>query len=53
MKIKFFFLWFDAWVGFFYDQQKRILYFCPLPCFVFQISRDPTPREHRQGGFSP
>lgn len=37
MKIKFFFAWYDAWVGFFYDQQKRVLYFCPLPCLVFKI----------------
>lgn len=33
MKIKF--LWYDLWVGAFYDRQKRILYICPLPCVVF------------------
>lgn len=38
MKYKGFqFLWYDFWVGLFYDQKKRILYFCPLPCCVFKF----------------
>lgn len=33
--IKFRFIWYDFWVGLFWDQHKRILYLCPLPCCVF------------------
>lgn len=35
--IGFEFLWFDFWVGFFYDKKKYILYVCPLPCCVFKF----------------
>ena len=39
MIVSFFFAWFDLWVGAYYDQRKRILYVCPLPCCVVKIQR--------------
>ncbi len=38
-KITFSFLWYDFWVGWFYDRDKHILYICPLPMCVFKIER--------------
>ena len=37
LKTSFDFLWYDFWVGFFYDTKKKILYFCPLPMCVFSF----------------
>ena len=37
-RIKFFFCWYDFWVGFYYDRRRKKLYFCPIPCFVIEIS---------------
>lgn len=39
MKIKFEFKWFDLWIGFFYDEKNRKLYFCPLPMCVFSFEK--------------
>lgn len=39
MEITLFFAWYDCWVGAFYDQKKRTLYLCPLPCVVMKIKR--------------
>ncbi len=38
LNFKFFIAYYDAWVGFYFDADKRILYFCPLPCLVFSFA---------------
>lgn len=37
MRIRFFFAWYDFWVGAYYDRDRAVLYVCPLPCCVFEI----------------
>lgn len=34
---KVFFAWYDLWVGFYYNQPRRHLYFCPIPTIVILI----------------
>lgn len=29
-------LWFDFWIGVYYDREKRFIYINPFPCFVFK-----------------
>lgn len=29
--------WYDLWIGLYWDREKHILYFCPLPCVVVAI----------------
>lgn len=31
------FIWYDFWVGFYYDRMKRVLYFCPIPMLAIKI----------------
>ena len=38
-KIKFVFIWYDFWIGFFYDKPRAKLYFFPLPMIGFVISK--------------
>lgn len=42
MKIRPVFAWYDAWVGAFYDRQKRKLYVFPIPFLgiVFSFGGD-------------
>lgn len=37
-EVAFEFAWYDLWVGFYYNQDTRTLYFCAIPCCVV-ISR--------------
>lgn len=31
------FLWYDFWVGAYWDRKNRVLYVCPLPMIVVKV----------------
>ena len=39
MRVRFFFAWFDMWIGAYWSKESRTLYICPLPMCVLAISR--------------
>lgn len=36
-RVTFKLLWFDLWVGVYFDRKQKQLYICPFPCCVFQV----------------
>lgn len=36
-KFKFSFAWYDLWIGFFVDTNKKRLYICPFPTMLITI----------------
>ena len=40
LKIRFSFLWYDFWVGVYYDRNAKVLYVCPLPMCVIKIWKE-------------
>jgi hypothetical protein len=38
IKVKIFWAWYDAWIGAYWNRDKRILYICPLIFVVIAIS---------------
>jgi hypothetical protein len=34
------FLWYDFWVGWYYDRDRRALYVCPLPMVVLRFEKE-------------
>jgi hypothetical protein len=50
IRVQFFFAWYDAWIGIYWDRKKKALYILPLPCIgiVIQFRK----RETLTNGFS-
>lgn len=40
-KVSFKFVWFDLWIGFFYDSKKKWLYIIPFPtlCIIIKFNQ--------------
>lgn len=34
------FLWYDFWIGWYYDRVHKAVYICPLPMCVIKIWKD-------------
>jgi hypothetical protein len=38
MKVKISFVWYDLWIGAFYDRKNNIIYVCPIPTILITLS---------------
>jgi hypothetical protein len=43
MSVRFFFAWYDLWIGAYWSKASQTLYFCPFPCCVWAIKREAQP----------
>lgn len=43
MKINLLWLWYDLWIGAYWDRAARTLYLCPIPTVVIRIRFGPAP----------
>lgn len=41
-RVRFFFRWYDLWIGAYWDRDQRILYVCPIPMFGFYVMCGPA-----------
>jgi hypothetical protein len=41
-RVRFFFRWYDLWIGAYYDRDQRALYVCPLPMLGVRFGRSPA-----------
>jgi hypothetical protein len=46
MKIRVFLAWYDCWIGAYYDRKNKVLYICPLPMIVIEVSKFGDGDEH-------
>lgn len=40
IRLRFFFAWYDFWIGAFFDRRLGVLFVCLIPCCVIEISRN-------------
>ena len=40
MKISFKWIWYDLWIGFYWDRYSKVLYFAPLPTMIFKFDTE-------------
>lgn len=40
--IRFFFAWYDLWIGAYWDRERKIIYLLPVPCFGVALKRFPV-----------
>ena len=39
-KVRMNIIWFDLWIGIYYDRENKIIYINPLPCLVWKCEKE-------------